>query len=575
MSFIPPWEKITETKKCKISGKEFFVTNKEMDFYDQVSPQFGGKKYNLPTPQLCPEERQRRRFSFRNERKLYHRKCDKTGNQIISIYSPDKPYTVYDQKVWWSDDWSAYDFGRKFDFDRPFFAQFDDFLKTVPLLSIYNIDSTNSDYTNFAGYNKNCYLTFGCFQSENCFYGKWIARCRDCIDTFFINDTEKCYGVINCQRCYDVKYSKNCSDCRESWFLRNCNNCDHCFGCDNLVGKSYHVFNQPVSKAEYERKIAAIRKEYSAVDIYEKLLSRSIIEKNFTNSNCENCIGDCLNNCSDCFMIYDSTNSVDCRYNDGIKYGKKSFDTIGNNIDSEYLLECLGVWKSSNTAFSIWWEHTAFTLYTLYSQNVNNVFWCIGLKRWEYSIMNTSYSKQEYEKLCGLIIDHMKATGEWGEFFPTQISPFGYNETVAPEYFPMTREDALSRSWKWSEEEERSSYHGTYYSPLPIGDYDEKIVGFERAEKNIQEILAGILSCEATGKPYKIVRQELAFYIENQIPIPRKHPDERHMARVKSRNPRILHDRDCAECGMHMVTTFAPERPERVVCENCYKKLIY
>lgn len=49
----------------------------------------------------------------------------------------------------------------------------------------------------------------------------------------------------------------------------------------------------------------------------------------------------------------------------------------------------------------------------------------------------------------------------------------------------MTREEALSRSWKWSEEEERSSYHGSYYSPLPIGEYDEKVVGFEKAEKNI------------------------------------------------------------------------------------------
>jgi hypothetical protein len=35
-------------------------------------------------------------------------------------------------------------------------------------------------------------------------------------------------------------------------------------------------------------------------------------------------------------------------------------------------------------------------------------------------------------------------TGEWGEFFPSSLSPFGYNETVAQEYYPLTRDDILS-----------------------------------------------------------------------------------------------------------------------------------
>lgn len=38
---------------------------------------------------------------------MYKRKCDLSGKEIISVYSPDKPYPVYDQKVWWSDDWDS------------------------------------------------------------------------------------------------------------------------------------------------------------------------------------------------------------------------------------------------------------------------------------------------------------------------------------------------------------------------------------------------------------------------------------------------------------------------------------
>ena len=36
----------------------------------------------------------------------------------------------------------------------------------------------------------------------------------------------------------------------------------------------------------------------------------------------------------------------------------------------------------------------------------------------------------------------MKSTGEWGEFFPHELSPFGYNETVAQEYFPLNEAQA-------------------------------------------------------------------------------------------------------------------------------------
>lgn len=107
MSFIPPGEKIIETKKCQLSGKEFFVTDKDRELLTKVSPIFGRKTFILPTPSLCPEERQRRRLTFRNERKMYKSKCSKTGREIISLYSPEKNYTVYDQKTWWSDTWSA------------------------------------------------------------------------------------------------------------------------------------------------------------------------------------------------------------------------------------------------------------------------------------------------------------------------------------------------------------------------------------------------------------------------------------------------------------------------------------
>jgi hypothetical protein len=146
---------------------------------------------------------------------------------------------------------------------------------------------------------------------------------------------------------------------------------------------------------------------------------------------------------------------------------------------------------------------------------------------------------------------------------------------MAQEYFPMTEEEVKLTSWNWKQDEETSSYHGAYYQTKNIDEYDEKVVGYEVAQKNIDELLSWILCCKTSGKPFKIIKQELAFYIENSIPLPRKHPDVRHHERFLQCNQRKLFERSCAECSKQIITTYSPESPEKVVCEECYRKLVY
>ena len=116
---------IVEWKTCKISGKPFAIFQSDVDFYEKISPTINGKRFLIPTPTLCPEERQRRRLVFRNERKLYKRTCDFSGKEIISIYSPDKQCRVYDQTIWRSDKRDPMDYGREYDFSKSFFENFE------------------------------------------------------------------------------------------------------------------------------------------------------------------------------------------------------------------------------------------------------------------------------------------------------------------------------------------------------------------------------------------------------------------------------------------------------------------
>jgi hypothetical protein len=149
---------IVERKTCAVSGQEFAIYQSDVEFYDKVSPVFNETKYTIPTPTLCPDERHRRRLLFRNERKLYRRKCDASGKDIISIYSPDKPYKVYDQKVRRSDQWNPLDYARDFDFSRKFGEQFDALMKEVPLNNLHIKNSENSEYNTVVNDAKNCYM---------------------------------------------------------------------------------------------------------------------------------------------------------------------------------------------------------------------------------------------------------------------------------------------------------------------------------------------------------------------------------------------------------------------------------
>ncbi|WP_225154321.1 hypothetical protein, partial [Bradyrhizobium sp. NBAIM08] len=115
---------MSSSHRCAVSGQQFVISEQDLEFLERLSPKFGGQRSPLPPPQLCPDERRRRRMAFRNERNLYHRKCDATGKTVVSHFSPDKSVNVYSKAAWWSDDWDPHSFARPIDFSRPFFEQF-------------------------------------------------------------------------------------------------------------------------------------------------------------------------------------------------------------------------------------------------------------------------------------------------------------------------------------------------------------------------------------------------------------------------------------------------------------------
>ena len=538
-------------KTCAVSGVEFEVTEKDLKFY---------KKMGVPAPTLCPEERMRRRLTWRNERNFYQKKCDCCGKAMISTYlNCDAP--IYCTKCWWSDKWDAVDSAAPFDFSRKFFPQFKLLVTSTPKPGIINDNETrseNSAYCQDTVSTKNCYLVVETGQSRDSMYSHNINRSVEVLDSYQAFDSELAYEIINSQRLYNCAFLQNCENCSDCFFGYDLKSCKNCFGCVNLRNKEYYFLNKPYSKEEYFKKLKEIKLNHHSVQSSIKESFKKFRQDHphrFANfKNCEGCVGNNVFNCKD-VIGYDVINTQYSKFVHTTDQVIHSYDAQGWKyswcVETQTADEC---WEAK---FCSWCESCKNIDYCLHCYSSHDLFACVGLRHKKYCILNKQYSKDEYFILRNKIIAHMKETEEWGEFFPINSSTFAYNETAAQEYFPMTKEEVLTKGWKWLDDDQKLHQKQTYVIPDDI-------------ENVPNSILKEILACECCGKNYKIQKAELKFYKKTRLPIPHKCPDCRHTDRMKLRNPRHLWARTCDKCGVDIQTTFAPDRPEKVYCEKCY-----
>src|SRR3989344_7526155 len=159
-----------ETRKCKKCEADFTLEPDDFSFYE---------KMKVPAPHICPDCRFKIRALFRNERTLYNQTCKLCGRSVITMYHPKSPYTVYCNDCFFSDKWDPYKYARDYDPSRPFFEQLQKLVKAVPKSATYTSawlgENINSEYTNFAGSNKDAYLAFNCGpENENIGYARGL-----------------------------------------------------------------------------------------------------------------------------------------------------------------------------------------------------------------------------------------------------------------------------------------------------------------------------------------------------------------------------------------------------------------
>ncbi len=523
----------------------------------------------VPKPSIDREEALRQLMAFRNEWRLYRRKCDATGEEILSAYPEGVPFPVYKNEVWWGDSWDPLSYGRDFDFSRPFFEQLKDLQNVVPREGTSVFQSENCAYNGHIRESRNCYMNALVYRAEDSHYSYYIVNAKDVVDCLLVNNSTLAYECMSCDTIYNCAQLEECNNCENCFFSYQLRGCQNCIGCSNLQNKSYYAFNKPVSKEEFkvlqDRFLnGSYRSWLEGMEIFNKVYSESA-HRALHNLHTENVVGDHVLHSRNCSYAFDGQNGEDV-YNSISFFDSKDI----HSCYSAGWPACTEVYLSAVTRGS---TNIAFCYYTFFSSDLrycdsssscHNCFGCIGLRRSRYCILNKEYSEEDYFSLEKKIIEHMKKTGEWGRYFPGTLSTFPFNDTAAADYFPLSKEDAVKREFRWTDEEEL---------PRPTPGSKDYILP-DSLDKTGDDVTTQILYCKESKKPYRIVKQEIDFYKKMNLPLPRECPQVRHRKRLKRRNPYEIFTRTCDSCKKEILSTYAPTRKEIVYCEEDYLKNI-
>jgi hypothetical protein len=351
-----------------------------------------------------------------------------------------------------------------------------------------------------------------------------------------------------------------------------------------LRNKQYHIFNQPYSKEEYEKKLKGMGlSSYRGVEElrskFRKLLldyphraSKNLINNNVTGE-----------------YIHHSKNVVNGYLVDGVEDSKYvqflrtvpsardcyDYSLFGANSEMVYESVVVGM-DAARVKFSAYLYPSPQDIeYSIACTSSRNLFGCMGLKKKEYCILNKQYTQEEYEKLLPKIIQHMSdmpytdkhgRVYKYGEFFPPEISPFAYNETINTDMFPLSKDKIEADGLRWANPAERN-----YQATITAKDIPDDI------RDASDDIAKETIGCEHNGAcehncstVFRIIPNEFAFYRRMNLPLPRLCFSCRHADRLRYQSMPRLWKRSCAKCNAAIQTSYAPDRPEIVYCESCY-----
>ncbi len=539
----------------------FEIVEKDIEFL---------KMFKVPPPTLCPTCRRQQRLAFANYTTLYKRPCDVEGHteDIISSIPEEAPFPVHDFEYYWSNEKRFSSPKNEYSLNREFLDQFRELRMTtaVPALT-KDPASKGSDYTLYGLELNNSYYTFGGLKVDNTHYSMWPLFVRDSMDLLIAINSEHCYESVFPEKCFNCSFVYFSRDCLDSMFLYDCRNCTHCFGCTNLRSKKFCFFNKQLTEGEFNNQMSRINtgdreilEEYNT-KFWNHVKSNPV--RGTRNEHSLDSSGDYIIHSKD---ISESIWVLNSEHSRRIEFILKSRDCADISIGShtEHSYSCTNIDRNSyNVYFSIASIECGDSEYLFNCRNCKHCFGCIGLESRKFCILNVEYTEDEYYAKLDEIKSDMLRRGEYGKTFPLQFSSYPYNASLSAIVFPLSEEDVGKiNGWK---HEAKSAITN-----------DISAISFREVPVSIDEVQDSLLDIAIIGKtqnkPFRLIKDELAFYRNKRLPVPIEAPYTRMTKRFEHVNYFKVHNDKCDKCDKEILAGSTHKNGFRPYCEECYRE---
>ena len=395
-------------------------------------------------------------------------------------------------------------------------------IKSSTLIQFWN--NENSNFSDVSVNAKNAYLSrVITLWSENAYYSMLVRiNSVNIFNSFFVVDNSEviyfCKSIHSSYKIFYSKYIKNCSDVR---FSSNLTGCKECIDCDNLENESYCIWNIKYEKKEYfERKSEILSQKSNFLNNYKKL------ENKWKNHNSSNVNWD---------NIIESEDVLNWSFVFNLKNWNNTL-FVWSTAWAENWFDFLIWWEGNNDIYWVnnsWWGcqnifnsvQVGWSTDIYYSQNIetcSHLLFCNGLKNKSYCILNKQYTKSEWEILADKIFKQMESDWILWDFFPGNINPFYFNDTIAGMLWDFTKEEVESKWYLWRDEEIKVDIPEwvDIISTEQLNDYQWYSPSGEWRIN--PEILQKVIKDDAWDY-YRIVQMEYDFLVKHWLPLPSLH----------------------------------------------------
>nr|MDD3720587.1 hypothetical protein [Candidatus Gracilibacteria bacterium] len=605
-------EKILEYKKCKWCNDEYPIYEREKKFIEN---------HNFEISDLCFDCRYRNMLLWRNEKKLYWRKSDKSGKKILSLYSPEYESKVYNYDEWESEGGFSH---INMDFDgKNFIENFYELFKKVPKAGT-DIFWTNENihYCNRVGYLKNAYSTYACFgDSEDVYFSINISNSKDIYNSTKIDKSNLVYDSVMVYNSYEIFFSDAINNCKNIYFSYDLRDCEECIFCSNLVGKKYMIYNKQYEKNKYEKIKENLKQNTASYKGLEKLLNDfenlkiKAIRRGTYNIGGDKVLGDQLNNGHDTLFGFRMDEPDDC-FNSANGFPaiqKKVYNSFGFGM-VENMSFGQGNGPGTNLHFTLNVQESSDIYFSQKMKGCHNCIGCYGLQNSDYHILNKAFSKEDYEKLFPIMLENIKKNGGLRNYFEPEKSPYPINDCQLFIEFPafsirkiIGYKGGEIDKYNFEEQIFDKNGKGIVYILYPEKDISEAIFDLGGQKKvhtkwknketeidipdgmikievcdikdyanDIDEnILNCAIPCIKTGRYFRTIRKEIEFCKKYNIALSRVHPNKRIDDRRK-RSPKLgLELTNCKICSKEILSAYDKNSLYNIVCEECYEKQVY